>query len=102
MRGTNTGLNGSPCAAPFLMELSRAGHSRRLQMAFLRKRSTSFLSKGISIFRQYPAATAVTAAASFLAATAVVNGQFAKKAQRDNPPQGRFIDVDGVRLHYVE
>jgi pimeloyl-ACP methyl ester carboxylesterase len=71
-------------------------------MAFLRKRSTSFLSKGISIFRQYPAATAVTAAASFLAATAVVNGQFAKKAQRDNPPQGRFIDVDGVRLHYVE
>ena len=38
----------------------------------------------------------------FVAATAIVNRQFAKKAQRDNPPQGRFIDVDGVRLNYVE
>jgi pimeloyl-ACP methyl ester carboxylesterase len=37
-----------------------------------------------------------------LAATAVVNRHFARKAQRDNPPQGRFIDVEGVRLHYVE
>jgi pimeloyl-ACP methyl ester carboxylesterase len=35
-------------------------------------------------------------------ATALVNRQLAKKAQRDNPPQGRFLDVDGARLHYVE
>ena len=25
-----------------------------------------------------------------------------RAAERDNPPQGKFIDVDGVRLHYVE
>ena len=25
-----------------------------------------------------------------------------RAAQRDNPPQGQFVDVDGVRLHYVE
>lgn len=42
------------------------------------------------------------AAASVLAATAVVNHQLAKRAERRNPPVGRFIDVDGVRLHYLE
>jgi pimeloyl-ACP methyl ester carboxylesterase len=41
-------------------------------------------------------------AASVLAVTAIVNRQLAEKARRDNPPQGRFIDIDGVRLHYVE
>ena len=25
-----------------------------------------------------------------------------RNAERQNPPQGKFIDVDGVRLHYVE
>jgi pimeloyl-ACP methyl ester carboxylesterase len=25
-----------------------------------------------------------------------------RKAERDNPPRGRFVDVGGVRLHYVE
>lgn len=37
-----------------------------------------------------------------MAATAFVNRRLADKAQRDNPPQGQFIDIDGVRLHYVE
>ena len=25
-----------------------------------------------------------------------------RRAERENPPQGKFIEVDGVRLHYVE
>ncbi len=25
-----------------------------------------------------------------------------RQAERDHPPQGRFIDVDGVRLHYLD
>jgi pimeloyl-ACP methyl ester carboxylesterase len=37
-----------------------------------------------------------------LAATALVNRHLAKKAERENPAAGRFLDVDGVRLHYVE
>lgn len=37
-----------------------------------------------------------------LAAAAVVNRHLANKAERDNPPAGRFLDVNGVRLHYVE
>ena len=71
-------------------------------MAFPQRRSPSLLSNCLAVFRQYPATTAVAAAAGILAATAIVNRQLAEKAQRDNPPQGRFIDIDGVRLHYVE
>src|SRR5450755_1455970 len=37
-----------------------------------------------------------------LTAIALVNRHLAKKAERDNPAAGRFLDVNGVRLHYVE
>jgi pimeloyl-ACP methyl ester carboxylesterase len=63
--------------------------------------SGSLLSDGLAAFRRRPDALLV-AAGALLAATAIVNGQLAKKAQRDNPPRGKFIDVAGVRLHYVE
>jgi pimeloyl-ACP methyl ester carboxylesterase len=35
-------------------------------------------------------------------ATALVNRWLAQKAERRNPPIGRFVTVEGVRLHYVE
>jgi pimeloyl-ACP methyl ester carboxylesterase len=71
-------------------------------MAVTQTRSLSFVSNCVAVFRKYPVKTAVAAAAGVLAATAIVNRQLAEKAQRDNPPRGRFIDIDGVRLHYVE
>jgi hypothetical protein len=36
-----------------------------------------------------------------LAAAAFVH-QRSWQAERRNPPAGRFLEVDGVRLHYVE
>jgi len=48
----------------------------------------------------YVAASAVAIAA--LAAIAVVNRHLAKKAEHDNPPAGSFLELNGVRLHYVE
>jgi pimeloyl-ACP methyl ester carboxylesterase len=42
------------------------------------------------------------AATGVLAVSALVNSYLATKAERDNPPAGRFLEVDGVRLHYVE
>ncbi|WP_028215281.1 alpha/beta fold hydrolase [Paraburkholderia mimosarum] len=42
------------------------------------------------------------AAAGAAAAAALWVRHRARRAERDNPPVGRFIDVDGVRLHYVE
>lgn len=47
-------------------------------------------------------AVASAVAIGALAAMALVNRHLAKKAERDNPAVGRFLDVDGVRLHYVE
>jgi pimeloyl-ACP methyl ester carboxylesterase len=44
----------------------------------------------------------VAAAAGVLAVSALVNRHLAAKAERDNPPAGQFLEVDGVRLHYVE
>ena len=40
--------------------------------------------------------------AAALVVSAVVNHRLARKAERENPPAGRFIEVDGVRLHYIE
>jgi len=37
-----------------------------------------------------------------LAAVALLVRQRTRKAEHDNPPLGRFVYVDGVRLHYVE
>ncbi|MDB5620682.1 MAG: alpha/beta hydrolase [Tardiphaga sp.] len=47
-------------------------------------------------------AVAAVVAAGALAAAALLNRHLAKKAEHDNPPAGQFLDVDGVRLHYVE
>jgi pimeloyl-ACP methyl ester carboxylesterase len=42
------------------------------------------------------------AAGVALGSAAILNRGRAKRAERDNPPLGRFVTVDGVRLHYVE
>lgn len=40
--------------------------------------------------------------AGLLAASAWRNHRRAREAERRNPPLGRFLTVDGVRLHYLE
>jgi len=50
--------------------------------------------------RPYAAAAAVGIAG--LAISALVNHRLAKHAERLNPPRGRFLEIDGVRLHFVE
>ncbi|WP_159715335.1 alpha/beta fold hydrolase [Geminicoccus flavidas] len=37
-----------------------------------------------------------------LGALALYHHTSARRAERENPPEGHFIEVDGVRLHYVE
>ncbi len=50
----------------------------------------------------HPYAVGAAAAVAALAVSALVNHRLARKAERDNPPAGAFVDVDDVRLHYVE
>ena len=42
------------------------------------------------------------ATAASLAAMTAYNVYRARKAEREHPPTGRFVTVDGVRLHYIE
>jgi pimeloyl-ACP methyl ester carboxylesterase len=56
-------------------------------------------SYAVEVVKAHPIVTGVIAA---LAASAILNRVLAKKAERRNPPTGRFITVDGVRLHYLE
>jgi len=46
--------------------------------------------------------TTALAGAAALAALAVLNHAAARRAERRHPPEGRFIEVDGVRLHYTD
>ncbi len=66
-----------------------------------RTTSHSLLKTSLSAIRARPYVAAGVIAGA-LAASAILNRQLAKKAQRDNPPTGRFLEVDGVRIHYVE
>jgi hypothetical protein len=54
--------------------------------------------RGAARAHPYIAATAATIGA--LAVSALVNRHLAQKAVRDNPPQGQFLEINGVRLHY--
>jgi pimeloyl-ACP methyl ester carboxylesterase len=46
--------------------------------------------------------TTLLAAGAALAAAAYVVRQRTREVEKDNPPAGKFVEVDGIRLHYVE
>ena len=52
--------------------------------------------------QSHPLVAGIAVAAGALAASAFVNHRLAKRAERRNPPLGRFMDVQGVRLHYID
>ncbi len=58
--------------------------------------------KPLAEIGDHPYATAAAVGVAALAISALVNYRLAKDAERRNPPQGRFLEIDGVRLHYVE
>src|SRR6478752_3602625 len=72
--------------------------------AHIRIRSPRYLAnKGRTISAQaHPYVAAAAATVGALAIMALVNHRLAKKAESDNPAAGRFLEVNGVRLHYVE
>jgi pimeloyl-ACP methyl ester carboxylesterase len=68
----------------------------------IKARSPRSLSLLPAISRAHPIAAATITTVTALAIAAFVNHRLAKDAERDNPPAGRFLEVNGVRLHYVE
>ena len=65
------------------------------------RRSTS-TTKGAPAAQAHPVLRAAAVTAGVLAVAALVNRHLAQKAEAENPPTGRFLEIDGVRLHYVE
>ena len=48
------------------------------------------------------AMTIALGAAAALGGAALYNRAQARRAERDNPPVGRFLELDGARLHYLD
>src|ERR1700676_4960323 len=71
--------------------------------ANLKTRSPRSLAhKSRTIAQAHPYVVAAAATVGALAISALVNRHLAKNAVNDNPPTGQFLEVNGVRLHYVE
>lgn len=79
---------GRPMSFDSGRQVHPASHSRARK-----RRSSARLSTSTAV---------VGFAAAGLATLAAANHLLARKAERDNPPVGRFLNVNGVRLHYVE
>src|SRR6267142_5688208 len=62
----------------------------------------SLAHKSRTITQAHPYAVGAAATIGALALLALVNRRLAKNAENDNPPAGQFLEVNGVRLHYVE
>jgi hypothetical protein len=56
-------------------------------------------SYAVKVLKAHPVVTSVVVG---LVASAILNRILTKKAERRNPPTGRFITIDGVRLHLNE
>lgn len=52
--------------------------------------------------RRSRAATIALAVGGALGAAAIVNAVRARAAEAANPPMGKFVEVNGVRVHYIE
>src|SRR5712672_1741407 len=72
-----------------------AGHTlEKVMKSHSRSRTHSWLPTGL--------AGAGLAAAAVLGTTALLVARRARGAERENPPTGRFLDIEGVHLHYLE
>lgn len=77
--------------------------SRLSRARAVKARSAAPVKAGFpSIVSSRPYLAGVGLAAAALAAAAITNYRLARKAERENPATGKFVEVDGVRLHYVE
>src|ERR1700712_744864 len=56
----------------------------------------------LTTFKSRSVGTTALAAAAALATLAVANHVAARRAERRHPPEGSFLVVDGVRLHYTD
>jgi pimeloyl-ACP methyl ester carboxylesterase len=66
------------------------------------KRTDQYLDQAAAGKRRMMANPRIAGAGLAMAAAALFVAYRSRKAEKDYPPEGRFIDIDGVRLHYLE
>lgn len=72
-----------------------AGHTlEKVMKRHPRSRNYRWLPTGLAV--------AGLAAAAVLGTAALLVARRARRAERENPPTGRFLDIEGVHLHYLE
>jgi pimeloyl-ACP methyl ester carboxylesterase len=78
--------------------------SRRSKPRLVKTRSVRAATKtGLpAMVASHPYLAGVTAGAVALVMMAFANHRLANAAERRNPPTGKFVEIDGVRLHYIE
>jgi hypothetical protein len=54
------------------------------------------------ISKPYSTIGMLASAAATVAAMTAYNIYRTRRAEREHPPAGKFVTVDGVRLHYIE
>src|SRR5512133_4209956 len=65
-------------------------------------RHASSLHSPLKAAKSHPIVIATAVAVGALAVSAAFNRGRSNQAERDNPPAGKFVEINGVRLHYVE
>ena len=97
-KGTNSCTGRYPAVQHPRMPERSCTDPRRLTVHFPDTKSRALTSSTMAQ-NALPIAAGVVVAAGV---SALLNRWLAQKAERRNPPLGRFITVDGVRLHYVD
>jgi pimeloyl-ACP methyl ester carboxylesterase len=96
------GNDGRPYTLHCVQYFSEIREVVRLKKESLVKTAFSRPSRHKSLIAKLKAHRFAVGVVAALAAAAIANRYLAKKAERQNPPTGRFLDVNGIRLHYVE
>ncbi len=73
------------------------------QMKPLKRLRTATLTQtALRNIKAHPYVVGAGGVVALLVISAIANAKLAKTAERNNPPTGRFLEVDGVQIHYLD
>ncbi|MBM6582215.1 alpha/beta hydrolase [Microvirga sp. BT689] len=91
----------NPAEAPLYAAEPQQGNTHRPEQATARPHGTPRPKRAAHSSHWRWLAPVLAGSAATLAAAALYNRQRAGAAERKTPPMGRFLNIDGVRLHYI-
>jgi pimeloyl-ACP methyl ester carboxylesterase len=89
------------CAGLFAADLAAKRKENMISTQHLHALSTA-VGKGAKTTPTLKLGLVLGGGAAVLAAVGLINHALSRRAERRNPPEGKFLAVDGVRLHYID